>query len=81
MSPLALFVNLLAGLTYTDSDLAAHDTDDLKVGNRSDPVNAAYTIRSLAAPTVLPAIGLGEITAQVADGEQDVTLETKTGTG
>lgn len=67
--------------TYTDSDLATHDADDLKVGNSSNPVDVADTIGCLATPAVFPAVCLGKIGAQVADGEEDVTLETKTSTG
>lgn len=67
--------------TYTDSNLTDHDTDNLEVGDSSDPVHRALAGVRLAAPALLPAIRGGEVAAQVSDGEQDVTLEAETGTG
>lgn len=76
-------MHFLAGswTTYTDSDLSTHDTDDLKVGDCSKPIDIASAILGLAAPAALPTIGFGKVTAQVADGEQDIALETETSTG
>lgn len=67
--------------TYTNSNLTDHDTNDLKVGDSGDPVHRALAIVRLAAPARLPAIGGGEVAAQVTDGEQDVALEAEAGAG
>lgn len=62
--------------THTDDNLSNHDTDDLEVGDRGDPVLAALC--GVVAPALRP--NGSEEGLEVADGEEDVALETKTST-
>lgn len=63
----------------TDNDLANHDADNLEVCDRGEPVLAADAVGL----GVVPALGPGSLEEglQVANGEEDVALETETSTG
>lgn len=61
----------------TNDQLANHDTDNLEICYGSDPVAAA--LGSIVTPALRP--GGFEERLDVADTEEDVALETKTGTG
>ena len=61
----------------TNDQLANHDTDNLEICYGSDPVAAAHG--SLMTPALRP--GGSEERLNVADTEEDVALETETGTG
>lgn len=66
--------------TYTDSNLTNHDTDNLEVGDGSDPVHRALAVGRLATPARLPAIRSSKVTAQISDREKHVAFKTETGT-
>lgn len=68
------------GITYTDSDLAAHDSNNFQVCDGRNPVQVANTVDRLGAPALSPAIGFGKVAAEVSNGEQDVAFETKAST-
>jgi len=61
----------------TDANLADHDADNFKIGDRGDPVVAA--LGAGLAPTLWPCGGKERL--QVANAEQDVAFEAQTGTG
>lgn len=62
--------------TYTDDNLANHDTNDFQVGDTGNPVLAANLVA--AAPTLGP--NLLEERLKVANGEENVALKSETGT-
>lgn len=64
------------GSTYTNNSLANHDADNLEVGDTSNPVVRA--LGGLLAPALRP--GSLEERLKVANGEEDVALETETST-
>lgn len=72
-----IWLSQLRASTYTDDDLTDHDTDNFQICHSGDPVGVA--LRGLGAPALGP--GIGEKRRQVTDGEEDVTLQTKTSTG
>jgi hypothetical protein len=65
-------------VTYTNNSLANHDTDNLEVGDTGNPV-----VRALGGLFLVPALRPGSLEERlkVANGEEDVTLETETSTG
>jgi hypothetical protein len=62
--------------TYTNDSLADHDTDNLEIGHRSDPVVRA------GSRTLTPAIRPNSLEKglEVTNGEEDVTFKTETST-
>jgi len=64
------------GRTYTNDSLAYHDTNNLEVCHSGDPVVSAGS--RFLAPTIRP--DSLEKRFKVTDREEDVSLETKTGT-
>lgn len=63
-------------MTYTDDALTNHDTDNLKICHTGNPVGAASRMLT---PAFRP--GLLEERLEVTNGEEDITLETESGTG
>lgn len=62
-------------VTYTDSDLANHNSDHLEIGDRRNPVGRA--LGGLGAPTCRPSCL--EKGLEISDGEQNIAFETKPG--
>jgi hypothetical protein len=63
------------GRTYTNNSLANHDTDDFEVCHGGNPVVRAGS--GFLAPAIRP--DSFEERLEVTNGEEDITLQTKTG--